>query len=224
VTAPDCAALILAAGLGSRFGGRKLLAKLHGRPLLQHVLDTVAEAKLAPVVVVVDGEAAELARGIAWRDELRVANPDPARGLASSLALGIAALEGTASPPRRVLVLLGDQPLTSAGVIARLRAEPHDDERPIAVPRYADGRPGNPVLLERVAWPLAAHLAGDRGMSQLFESRPGLLRHVDVPGHNPDVDTVDDLERLNRGEGRGRSFRTVAADRSRPVRARPRRT
>jgi molybdenum cofactor cytidylyltransferase len=223
VTAPDCAALILAAGLGTRFGGRKLLANLHGRPLLQHVLDTVAEAKLAPVVVVVHGEAAEVARAIAWRDELRVANPDPARGLASSLALGIAALEGTASPSR-VLVLLGDQPLTSGAVIARLRAEPPDDRRPIAVPRYADGRPGNPVLLERSAWSLAAHLAGDRGMSQLFESHPGLLRHVDVSGDNPDVDTVEDLERLSRGEGRGRSSRTVAADRSRPARARPRRT
>src|SRR6266545_5615426 len=37
-------AIVLAAGAGSRFGGGKLLAKLSGKPLLQHVLDRVAEA------------------------------------------------------------------------------------------------------------------------------------------------------------------------------------
>ena len=36
--------LVLGAGAGSRFGGGKLLARVGGRPVLQHVLDTLAEA------------------------------------------------------------------------------------------------------------------------------------------------------------------------------------
>ena len=68
-----------------------------------------------------------------------------------------------------------------------------DPLRPVVVPRYSDGLPGNPVLLEREAWPLALGLAGDRGMSQVFGSQPELVRHVDVPGSNPDIDTQADL-------------------------------
>ncbi len=30
-------------------------------------------------------------------------------------------------------------------------------------------------------------------MSQLFKRHPELVRHVDVPGRNPDIDSPDDL-------------------------------
>ena len=40
------AGLVLAAGGGSRFGGPKQLADLNGRPLLEHVLETIARAAL----------------------------------------------------------------------------------------------------------------------------------------------------------------------------------
>ena len=46
VEAPRVRALVLAAGAGSRFGGRKLEARVDGKPILQHVLDALAEAGL----------------------------------------------------------------------------------------------------------------------------------------------------------------------------------
>ena len=57
MTTRDVAAVVLAAGAGSRFGGGKLLASLDGRPVLQHVLDRVAEAGLGDVVVVLGDDA-----------------------------------------------------------------------------------------------------------------------------------------------------------------------
>jgi molybdenum cofactor cytidylyltransferase len=216
MSAPPCAAVVLAAGMGRRFGGQKLLARLEGRPILQHVLDAAAEAGLQPVVVVVGDDAGALEAAVAWRSETRVLNREPGRGLASSLQVGLTALGAVQPPPARALVLLGDQPRTSIEVIARLCAQPPEPGRPIIVPRYADGRAGNPVLLERAAWGLAASLSGDRGMSQLFAARGELISHVDVPGVNPDVDTPTDLERLSRGGGPGRSCRTAAGGRSRP--------
>jgi CTP:molybdopterin cytidylyltransferase MocA len=83
--------------------------------------------------------------------------------------------------------------------VAVVLGAPEDPARPIVVPRYG-GVPGNPVLLERAAWPLATELIGDTGMSQLFRSRPDLVRYVDVPGENPDVDTAGDLRRLEVGK------------------------
>ena len=49
---PAVSAVVLAAGSATRFGSVKLLAPLNGRPLLQHVLDALADAGLNDVVVV----------------------------------------------------------------------------------------------------------------------------------------------------------------------------
>jgi CTP:molybdopterin cytidylyltransferase MocA len=196
VSEATTAGVVLAAGRGSRFGGNKLLADLDGRPLLQHVLDLAAEVELGPVVVVLGGEAARIEQSIAWRGETRVRNPAPERGLSSSLQLGLDELERIKPDCRRAAVLLGDQPRLAAEQLRILLDQPPDEAQPIIVPRYADGRPGNPVLLERGAWPLAATLEGDRGMSQLFAGRPELIRMVDVSGTNPDVDTRGDLSSI----------------------------
>jgi molybdenum cofactor cytidylyltransferase len=193
---PGAAAVVLAAGRAQRYGGDKLLAELDGRPLLQHVLDAAALAGLRPVIVVLPAHGERLQAAISWRHEQRVINPTPAAGLSSSLRLGLEALQGRLDPPDRAVILLGDQPRLSRAQLAILLAHPPDERRPIVVPRYDDGRPGNPVLLERAAWSLAAGLTGDRGMSQLFTGRPELVRFADVPGLNPDVDTPADLEML----------------------------
>lgn len=179
--------------MSARFGSNKLLADLRGRPILQHVLDVVSAARLRPVVVVVGPGGVEPYAALRWRDEEIVINPRPENGLSASLQLALAAL--APSEAQRALVLLADQPLLSRAQIALILGAPFDQERPIVVPRYG-GRQGNPVLLERPAWRLATELSGDRGMSQVFKSRPVLVRYVDVPGANPDVDTWADLTAL----------------------------
>jgi CTP:molybdopterin cytidylyltransferase MocA len=137
-------------------------------------------------VVVIGDDADEIEASMTWRREKRIRNPDPGRGLSSSVALGLARFGAGIS---RVLVLLGDQPYLPLESVSVMTSTPRDPTRPIVVPRYADGQPGNPVLLERSAWELASQLTGDRGMSQLFAAHPDLVRSVDVPGSNPDIDT-----------------------------------
>jgi len=124
------AGLVLAAGASARFGSNKLLARLDGRPLLQHVLDAVAAAGLVDVVVVLGDAADEIERAITWRAEVRVRNPDPGAGLSSSLRVGLAALEalepeatGRQARFTGALVLLGDQPRVRPAVIGRLVEE-----------------------------------------------------------------------------------------------------
>ena len=62
--APRVRAVVLAAGAGVRFGGHKLEARVDGQPILQLVLDALAEAGLeAPLVVVgPDGPGRETRR------------------------------------------------------------------------------------------------------------------------------------------------------------------
>ena len=187
-------AIVLAAGAGRRFGGGKLVASLDGRPILQHVLDALAEAGIPDPVVVV-GSDATLVEAIDWRAATVTRNPDPARGLASSLQVGWAAAMTVEPRPAAAIVVLGDQPLLDPAVIRALAAAPADATRPILVARHGDGVP-NPVRLEPEADALVAQAAGDRGLGPVLEAHPDLVRFLDVGGTNPDIDRPADLVAL----------------------------
>lgn len=188
-------ALVLAAGAGRRFGGGKVLASLEGRPLLQHVLDALAEAGIDDPIVVLGRDAAAVRAAIRWRRATIVTNPEPERGLASSLRIGWrSALDGGAAA---VLVALADQPRLSPAVVAALVGLELDVARPIAAPRYAGGG-RNPVRVEATADALVKGLEGDRGLGPLIARRPDLVRSVDVAGSNPDVDRPEDLRAIAR--------------------------
>jgi len=120
----------------------------------------------------------------------------PARGLASSVQLGMVAIAQSRPPPRRVLLLLGDQPRLSAEQIASLLTQPVDSSRPIIVPRYEDGQPGNPVLLDAAVWQAVAERAvGDAGARYFLSDHPDLIRLVacDDVARPDDIDTPADL-------------------------------
>jgi CTP:molybdopterin cytidylyltransferase MocA len=191
------AGLILAAGLGRRFGGAKLVAPLRGRPLVSYALDVAGRARAAGLlsdlrIVIARGDHA--LAGLA-RDAgvVAVANPAPERGLSSSLRLGLAALDASAA-----LVLLADQPLLRLDVVAVLVAAWHEQLGLLIRPRYARSpdEPGHPVLVDRSLWPLTAQLEGDAGVGRLLpDGAPGVAL-INIPGSNPDVDTPADLHLL----------------------------
>ena len=186
------AAVVLAAGAGSRFGGGKLLAPLEGRPILQHVLERLEAAGLHEVVVVVGDDADELESAIDWGPARRVVNPRPDLGLSSSLKVGIGALSSDAEG---ALITLGDQPLLPPRAVRALLDAQVRDDRPVVVPIYGDGVGRNPVLLRRDAFGLVDETDGDRGLGPLLDTHPDLVHEIPirVEGGNPDVDTREDL-------------------------------
>jgi molybdenum cofactor cytidylyltransferase len=189
------AAVVLAAGAATRFGSPKALARLDGRPILEHVLDAVREAGIEEVVVVLGHAAEEIEDGVDWLDEQRIRNPDP-RHLSSSLQVGIAAVAAIDPPVRAAVIVLGDQPRTRPEVIRALIAAARSGDRPVVVPRYADGSGANPVVLMADAFELVDEASGDDGLGPVLASDPDLVIEVPVAGSNPDVDTPDDLARL----------------------------
>jgi molybdenum cofactor cytidylyltransferase len=195
IAALRAAGVVLAAGRATRFGDVKVLAPLAGRPLLQHVLDAAAAAGLDETVVVLGDDADQVEREIAWRSERRIRNPAPARGLSSSVRIGLEALTPDVDA---ALILLGDQPLVRPGVIRQIALAALATDRLIVVPRYAGSGAINPVLLRRAAWHLADRLSGDRGMGPLIAAHPELVLEVPIDGDNPDVDTPADLAALSR--------------------------
>lgn len=189
--------MVLAAGAGRRFGGGKVLAELDGRPLLQHVLDALAAAGHDDPVVVLGRDAAVERPRIRWRRATIVVNPAPERGLASSVQLAwAAAIQAGADG---VLIALADQPRLSPALVRALTVLPLDAARPIVAPAYAGGGGRNPVRVEATAVGLIEGLTGDRGLGPLIDDAPDLVRSLDAPGSNPDVDRPEDLASIARG-------------------------
>ena len=189
-------AIVLAAGASRRFGSPKLLARLAGRPVLEHVLDAVVAARLIDVVVVLGTDSDAVIDAVTWRTERIRVNPRPMDGLSSSLRIG---LDVAAEDPTvdAVLVLLGDQPSVRPEVIAAVLAAAETSPQPIIRVRYSDDDAPNPVLIRRAAWALVAGLSGDRGLQPLLAERADLVAELGAPGSNPDIDTPEDLARVH---------------------------
>jgi molybdenum cofactor cytidylyltransferase len=197
------AVVVLAAGAGGRFSkepGAKMLAELDGMPVLAHVLREVRSFAPAATVVVLGHGADRIEQAIDWADEVRLRNHAPQLGLASSLQLGIHALRATSGSFDGAFIVLGDQPLLRAEVMRQLAAaaaSSRSEDRPIVVPDYrSDAGPRNPALLLRPAWSWVGDIEGDHGLAPLIASRPDATLTVPVSGEMPDVDTVEDLRRL----------------------------
>lgn len=215
----SAAAVILAAGAGSRFGGAKLLARIDGAPIVAHVVAAARVADLAPIVVVTGPDPGPIAEAVDGPDLILVVNPDPGRGLSSSIRTGIEAVEAIVPPVDAAVVLLGDQPLVRPEVIRALVGRlAMATDHTVAVPRYPEGGGANPVALARGAFGLAAEATGDRGLGPVIAAHPDVVAEVDVDGTNPDVDTTGDLasiaeaswaDRVRRNRDQVERFREV---------------
>jgi CTP:molybdopterin cytidylyltransferase MocA len=184
------AGLILAAGEGTRFGDEpKQLAKLNGRPLLEHAIRAqCAVSELARVVVVLGAHAERVLDRVEFDRAEPVICEDWSAGQAASLRTGLDALQGAA----KVVVTLGDAPLITPAVIAHFAAEAGG-----ARALYR-GRPGHPVVLGseqlRALSSLTGSLAGDRGARDVLSAGPTIECGELCSGR--DVDTPDDLEAI----------------------------
>ncbi len=180
--------LVLAAGAGTRFGGRKQLAEVGGRPLLDRVLDAMGRAPLDRVVVVLGDGSGEVLAGVDLHGASAVVCDSWREGQSASLRVGLDALDDC----RAAVVVLGDQPLLSPQAVERLlRARDGSCE---AVRATYDGVPGHPVVLERTLFARVQRLRGDVGARAVLED----ARVLDVPcdglGLPDDVDTPEQLE------------------------------
>lgn len=192
---PRVAGVILAAGAGSRFGGAKLLAAIDGAPILARVAESARAGGLEPLIVVVGPDLEEQGPALGLGSDELVGNPEPERGLSSSVRIALATAAAAEPPVEAVVVLLGDQPLVRPATIGRLVEALESAPQSIvaAVPRYAEGGSPNPVALRRAGFELAAETDGDRGLGPVLEAHRGVVIDVQLPGSNPDVDTTADL-------------------------------
>lgn len=124
------AAVVLAAGQGTRMRSRipKVLHPLAGRPMLAHVLASLASAGIEHRVVVtgVGADAVEAALG----EQTPTVRQDPQLGTADAVRCGLTRVP---SSVRHVVVTMGDVPLLPAELFQRLLREQAEGEATIAL-------------------------------------------------------------------------------------------
>ena len=145
------AGLILSGGASRRMGTPKALLRYRNETFLDRLI-RLFSAVSNPVIVVVGQHAAQIQAGIERRSEAIFAvNPDPERGMLSSLQCGLAAVPaGTEA----VMFLPVDHPHLQPATLATLAGRFRDGRAPVIVPTYR-GEHGHPVCIAR---PLVAEL------------------------------------------------------------------
>ncbi len=175
-------------------GRQKLLLPVEGgRSLVRLSVERVLAAGLDDVVVVLGRDAEAVAAALAGLPVRTAVNPRYAEGQSTSLRTGLDALP---ADTEAAVLALGDQPLPDPSLIRRLVALFRQTGRPIALPRYRDGR-GNPVLFAATLFDELRGVTGDQGGRGVVARDPGRVSELPVDATMPpDVDTWDDYRAL----------------------------
>lgn len=184
------AAVVPAAGASLRFGGAKLVADVSGEPLLQHTLRSLLEAGVSRVVVVTAAGQNLASVDLARDPRISIAvNPDPDRGMFSSVQTGLAAVD----PDWSVVVLPADMPFVRAQTIAAL-VDTHRRDGGAVVARHA-GKRGHPVIVPAGARAALLDQPSTISLKDALARAGVILREVafDDPGVLRDVDVREDL-------------------------------
>jgi CTP:molybdopterin cytidylyltransferase MocA len=184
------AAVVLAAGGGSRFTGpdHKLVSEFRGRPVVSWAVESAIDASVGPTIVVAGAVPLD---GLLPAGVVVLHNPRWADGQATSLAVAVERAEHDGL--HAIVVGLGDQPLVPPTAWRAVAGAVVDDRHPIVAASY-HGRRGNPVRLDRAVWRMLPS-SGDEGARVLMREHPDLVVEVPCDGEAVDIDTREDLLR-----------------------------
>lgn len=185
---PQIGCVIMASGLGKRFGSNKLMADFLGKPMIHRALDATDGLFAKRVVVTRHEQVAALCR----EQHVDVVLHDlPNRN--DTVRLGLEALGDLDA----CLFLSGDQPLLRRETVAMLLESRKENPDSIIRPVYEDTE-GSPVLFPSWAFPELLELPEGKGGGVVIKNHPNAVHRVSVadPFELADADTPEILETL----------------------------
>jgi len=183
-------AVLLAAGAARRFGSQKLLHPVAGIPLARRSADSLLQAALDAVIVVVGSDADAVRAALDGLPVRIVDAPDWEEGMAASLRAGVGALEDDVVA---AVIALGDEPSVGASVVDPLVDAWRTGAALVVAPTFG-GAQRPPVLFDRAIFPELMALRGDHGARRVLERDPSRVRLVPLDLPEPhDVDRPEDV-------------------------------
>lgn len=182
--------LILAAGLSSRMGDYKPLLPFGRKTLIEASIDSMLDAGVQQVVVVLGFRGREIETVLnrrygaeiifAWNE--RYAETD----MLESVKCGLREMSDCQS----FFLLPGDMPVVQRHTFLKLVAS-RPEEEPFLLFPTLEGRPKHPPLIHADFIPVILEYRGEGGLRQLWKQHTETILHVPVedPGVWVDVDT-----------------------------------
>ena len=187
------AGLLLAAGASTRMGTPKQLLPVGTELLLERVLEQSLHSNLDLVVLVLGFMAKEIRGKLRFgRDPSKpkiIENSGYAQGISTSILTGLSHVEKNYD---HVMILLGDMPHITSGIINRLLLGYLESGLPLGALRVR-GKRSHPVIIGRPFFPALHRLTGDQGARDLFINHHEQVCLVE-PGEDYDDTDIDTYE------------------------------
>lgn len=185
------AAVILAAGASSRMGAVKALLPLAGESLLARIIRLARAAGVARIVPVLGPPHGETIAAALPAGVRAVWNPDPDRGMLSSVQAALPGLFAPDEDGRGALLWPVDVPQVKLDSVQRLLAA---DLTQLTVPSCGE-RGGHPLWLPAALFPEVLALAATDSLRTLRQRHTLVRVAVEDPGVLRDLDTPSDYSR-----------------------------
>jgi molybdenum cofactor cytidylyltransferase len=171
------AGVILSGGASRRMGTPKALLQFQNETFLDRLI-RVLGAFCDPVIVVVGQHANQIREGIERGSEVLFAeNPDPERGMLSSLQCGLALVPPEAEA---AMFLPVDHPNVALDTVRSLAERFRRDHPSVTVPTYL-GEHGHPVCIARLSIDELMALPPDAKASDVIHRHIGQTVYIEVP-------------------------------------------
>ena len=183
--------ILLAAGQSKRFGDKnKLLAMINGKPIINHILDTLFEIYDPSELIVIVGYEHKIIKNLIFNKDIKILeNINYKKGIGTSIALGINNLD---TEINGVMIIPADMPYINSKDLINLEKKfmEHNCEK-VVMPVH-NSRIGNPAILPRNYFNTLKNLKDDFGAKSLIRKKDMITLKTEF-GTTFDIDTKEVL-------------------------------
>lgn len=188
----NCALVILASGLSTRFGNAdKLMVEFRGKPLVQHAIDAARGIPFAARFAVIPKTSIKRRELFNYEGYSLIENDNPEAGQGSSL--GLAAEVAMEKGHNAICVMLGDMPFVETSDLINLVQNLSGKDRAIS---YCNKTPLPPAIFTKQAIVELSNIAPGQGAKALFHSG-NVYKHPLSERAARDIDTLKTLAELS---------------------------
>ena len=187
--------IIPTAGSSRRLGQDKRRLSYRGSTVLETTINCLRQGGLSQLCVVLETNS-PCRDLLGLQGTLIVENPQPERGMLSSIQIALATISQAA---HAVAVLPGDHPFLLSSVVSCLAEYFQSHQPALLLPCFA-GQRGHPLFIHQRMFPAVMECTEDQGLRQILSRFPNKVQTLDfeIEGADDDIDFPEDLVKLSK--------------------------